>query len=643
MFAKFLVAFAALAAFVSAQIPVFPDNIIAFPERDFVTVEGFNGLGGTPTFAGKMLALHVYRSVAGTSTLVGEALGTVSGTDIAFEVNHPGGYCWGDGSTIKVTPDIQSGDSLVLHNPSNNQVVAQTIVQNGIITGKTIDRNIITITGTVSGLTDPTAIEARIVAPALTETAVARRDVRAVPGGIATNPSYNSNLVINGNTWTATMTFVNGNGGEDSVTAGIAFAGAFSVSTWQVTDANGNAQGLTISEFGEAGGPMTANSPPYAGSLLPILPDGVAVYGNNIYWNPATDQPGTAFPFNSYTVEVLRPTTTTGVTSIVGASRLTKAAVATTRVATLSSGFNAGDVIEVRAGQIYSGVDQFTVARKKTFASQIVILPVAPTFSGVSILGNAARTVTIQSSQGLQIAYTITTGSIATPVSLGSPSTLIYTGQAIAITGTQTIQAIAFGTSGLISSAATITVTNAYPGTVTTISATPVAVNSVNYIRVTWTPLTTAPTNYRITATAGITSTVVATVAGSVSTVDIGSPKLSNNVAYTFTVTTFNLVGGITYDGSASPSSNAVVFTTTDVMTVTDARYRANTELRVTGTGSVDGAIITVYSGPDRTGAVLGSVAVSFNAFSYRSRTPPAGLTTISLGSSMGATVNIPV
>ncbi len=643
MFAKLILAFIALVGFVSAQLPVFPSNLVVFPERDFITVEGFNGLDGLTNYAGKQLALQVYRVINGVSTLIGEAVGTVSGADVAFEVNHPGGYCWGDGSTLKVTPDIQRGslaangvvtpgDTLILR--SGTTIVAQTVVQNGIITDKTILNNVITVTGEVFGLADPTFIEARIVQPALTETAVGKRQVNAIPGGLVANPGVNSDLVITGTTWTATYEFVDANGAADALTASLAFAGAFSLSTWQASDAAGNAQGLTISEFGEAGGPMSALCPSYAGALYAIQPDGVAVNGGKIYWNAAADQPGATYPFNYYNVEVLRATAVAGVSALVGAARVPKG---TNGYA--FAGLTLNDVIEVRAAQFYSGVDQLTAARKKIFAPFTVASASAPQVVGVS--GGAARTVTLTSSQGLQIAYTITTGNAATAVVLGSASTIIYVpGTAITITGTQTIQAIAFDTNTAISAATTVTVTNAFPAQVTGTAATLVGTSTGNVVRVSWGAFTGA-TGFKVYATAGTTKTLVATIASSTAvSADILSPPLSANVAYTFTVAAYNTVSGTQFTGPESAPSNAIVFVNTDTLTYT-VRYRAGTELRVSGTGTVDGATITVYAGTTNT--VLGTGAVTAGAYNVRVRPVVAGLTSITIKSSFGFSVTVRV
>ncbi|HET6478915.1 MAG TPA: hypothetical protein VFG35_02580, partial [Actinoplanes sp.] len=72
------------AAAAAAGLPVFPDNLVVFPDRDFITVEGYQDhLGETAT-------IEVTRPGVG---IVGSAAGVVAEGDVAFEVNHPGGYC----------------------------------------------------------------------------------------------------------------------------------------------------------------------------------------------------------------------------------------------------------------------------------------------------------------------------------------------------------------------------------------------------------------------------------------------------------------------------------------------------------------------------------------------------------------------
>ena len=103
-----------------------------------------------------------------------------------------------------------------------------------------------------------TQMEQRIVNPELTDTAVTRRDVRAVPGGLQRAPKggYSSNLEFSGDEFTATYVF------DDPEVARIAATGGGErIMAWQEEDVDGNRQGLTISEFGELGGPGMGGCP----------------------------------------------------------------------------------------------------------------------------------------------------------------------------------------------------------------------------------------------------------------------------------------------------------------------------------------------------------------------------------------------
>ena len=71
--------------------PAFPNNVVVFPDRDFVTIEGYqNHIGEERTRRG-----HARRP--------GHRLrqGRVEEGDVAFEINHPGGYCWGAGTGLE--------------------------------------------------------------------------------------------------------------------------------------------------------------------------------------------------------------------------------------------------------------------------------------------------------------------------------------------------------------------------------------------------------------------------------------------------------------------------------------------------------------------------------------------------------------
>ena len=88
---------------------------------------------------------------------------------IAFDINHPFGFCWGNGSTYQVTPDIQARDQVVMR-MDGVQVSSSTVLP-VIITQKSLSGHTITLTGTgVSSLSNPTFMECRIIQPALVNT-----------------------------------------------------------------------------------------------------------------------------------------------------------------------------------------------------------------------------------------------------------------------------------------------------------------------------------------------------------------------------------------------------------------------------------------------------------------------------------------
>ena len=94
----------------SAAVPAFPDNLVVFPDRDFISVEGFQD------HAGETATVEIKRG----STVMGSAKAVVSGGDVAFEVNHPGGVCWGNDTSLKVTPDIRPGDVAAITFPDGS-------------------------------------------------------------------------------------------------------------------------------------------------------------------------------------------------------------------------------------------------------------------------------------------------------------------------------------------------------------------------------------------------------------------------------------------------------------------------------------------------------------------------------------------
>src|SRR3954463_15221158 len=234
-----------------AAVPSFPNNVVVFPDRDFVTIEGYQ------THIGEVGLVEVTRD----GKVIGSAKGTVEEGDVAFEVNHPGGYCWGAGTGLNVTPDIRPGDKATIS--FNGIEAGDTTTANTYVTEDMSLTGALKDTVVVHGYAGPgvnqAQMEQRIIQPDLVDTEVGKRDIRAVPGPLTPAPkgAYSSSLTFEGNQFTATYVF------QDPAKALIASQADLGerAMSWQVEDADGNRQGLTIAEFGEAGGPGMGGCP----------------------------------------------------------------------------------------------------------------------------------------------------------------------------------------------------------------------------------------------------------------------------------------------------------------------------------------------------------------------------------------------
>jgi hypothetical protein len=274
----------------AAVIPTAPDNILVFPNRDFITVEGYED------HAGETATITVTRPSIG-GQVVGSAQGRVSGDEVAFEVNHPGGICWGAGTNLKVTPDILPGD--VASISFGGATAGDTRVQDGFATeDASLSGSTVVVRGHVGPGVDPANTEQRIVDPALVGTNVARRDVRAVPGPLTPSPKggYSSALEfgLDGpDTFRATYVFTDPAAAQIAANAELGER----LLSWEFTDADGNRQGMTIAEFGELGGPGFGgcpNGPLQAGPPGPTDISAVNVAGGiRLTWTPAVAVPGT--------------------------------------------------------------------------------------------------------------------------------------------------------------------------------------------------------------------------------------------------------------------------------------------------------------------------------------------------------------
>lgn len=244
------------------EVPPFElGNLVLFPSRDFVTIEGFQTYKGE-NFVGATFLTEVVRG----DKVVGAAWSVVVASDVAYEINHPGGYCWGDnrkaplgkalGSEFQVTPEIVPGDKVRIKTALGKILASSTIQDVGI---DSVVRNgaVLVVKGKIGSGVSPSQLEQRIINPDMDDTIIGRRDVRAVPGGFAASPNggYESMMEVSGGTYTATYQF------ESAELAELAEAGGARLMSWEKEDGEANRQGLTIFELGETGGPGFGGCP----------------------------------------------------------------------------------------------------------------------------------------------------------------------------------------------------------------------------------------------------------------------------------------------------------------------------------------------------------------------------------------------
>jgi hypothetical protein len=263
----------------AASPPAAPNNIVVFPQRDFVVLEGYEAR------VGQQVTVVVQRG--GLES--GRARGRIGAGDSSLEINHPGGVCWQG-----VTPDIKPGDVVRVNFPGGGFDSTKTLSPEVTGFAKQGDFGLV-VNGARRADASTARMEQRIVAPGLNETEVGRRDVRAParPG------PYTSSLTFpSATTLRATYTFVrdaNTTAAEATQMRDIAFEGQMRVLSWQASDANDNRQGLTISEFGEVGGPGFGGCPTGPGTVAPNAPANVTASAGNASatasWSRATTIP----------------------------------------------------------------------------------------------------------------------------------------------------------------------------------------------------------------------------------------------------------------------------------------------------------------------------------------------------------------
>jgi hypothetical protein len=581
-----------------AAPPAFPNNVVVFPDRDFVTIEGYQD------HIGQTGLVEVTRD----GKVIGSAKGVVEEGDVAFEINHPGGYCWGAGTGLNVTPDIRPGDKV---NISFNGIDAgDTTAANAYVTGDSqLVANAAGVKDTlvVHGYAGPgvnqAQMEQRIIQPDLVDTEIGRRDIRAVPGPLTPAPKggYSSSLTFEGDQFTATYVFQDP---ANALTASKADLGERAMS-WQVEDADGNRQGLTIAEYGEAGGPGMGGCPAGPGDAGAPQPGSASIVRSvdktsvSVTWNPTDQVPGAA-AVTGFDVEAIQQgLSAEGDHTVLGKRTSANATHAVISGLKADQGYD----IEVRsmAGDTMSR--PYTVQAASPTDLGDTTPPTLTATPGSTTEVNVTSSITLASEPGADIYYTID-GTAAVQGDLPSNTAKKYTAP-IALSGPVTLHAVAFDRAGNLK-----TFTADYKPPVDTIPA-PAAVSAItgtagpNSVSLSWAAPEAGVIGYGIQAYVnGVKSgTLKETTA---KTITINS--LNAGTEYYFTVKARNSTG---YGPESTPYGPLVPTKLTDTVTIGTAKWKSG-DFRVTGSGSAVGAFLEVRNatatGPGTTVLARGQV-----------------------------------
>ena len=534
--------------------PTFPNNIVCFPERDFCSIDGFID------YTNQQLTLNAFRNLE----LMGSVIGTVSGGGIAFEVNHPGSLCWGDNTNLKVTPNIKINDRIEIK--KEGLLLAEMVIKNGYINNKEIKDNVIKVNGYVDSNINLKNIELRIVNPDLKDTVILRRDVRAIVGAIApTFTGYLSGMSVLDNNFIATFEFL------DITTANIAFNGAFSLSMWETEDASGNPLGITISEFGEIGGPWSLLCPAYANYINTnlqhlIVSNQIIRWDNNIQLLPGAD------PITGFDIQVIR-NQNNNIDSINGFR--------------FSNSINYYDFSNI--GILLSDIIEFRIKSSNKLSdpviiklnTNLIIIPeiiFTPTPNTNSIINT--NEVSLSSNTG-QILYTLDNTD---PELLNG---IIYT-ESIKITKEVTIKAIAYSYDGkktniIVGKYAPIFEVKTYlpPSDL-------IITRLSNSLQASWTDINNPSINlYKINIYSN--NNFISSIESSIKPLVI--KNLIEGTIYTFSIMArYDTIWSTESDKSAGVGFPNLV----DNIIITSAKWKS-TEFRITGTSSMPSVILTLY------------------------------------------------
>jgi hypothetical protein len=589
---------ATAAGFVAdAAVPSFPDNVVVFPDRDFVTIEGYQN------HIGEEALVEVTRD----GKVIGSAKGVVEEGDVAFEINHPGGYCWGAGTGLNVTPDIRPGDKATISfkgiEAGDTTVGNAYVTQDMELTGAT--KNTVVVRGYAGPGVNQQQMEARIIQPDLVDTEVGRRDIRAVTGPLVAAPkgAYSSSLAFEGDQFTATFVF------QDPANALIASKAELGerAMSWQAEDADGNRQGLTIAEFGEAGGPGMGGCPAGPGDAGSPQPGSAFIQRSStdksqvsVTWNPTAQVPGAA-AVTGYDVEAIEQTaSTTGEHAVIGK----RAGVSATHVNLSGLDPAKGYDVEVRsmAGDTMSAPFTVQVPSAADPGDQTAPkLTVDP--ANAAAINTITGPLTLTSEPGADIYYTID-GTSAVDGGLPSDTAKHYI-DPITLSQQVTVHAVAFDRAGNFD-----TFTGVYKPAADGVPV-PVAVSAITggagqaSVNLSWAAPEAGVTGYGVQGyvedPANPTGPHIKSGALLTTTnkaITIGS--LNPGTKYFFTVKAKN---GSGYGPESTEQGPFVPTKLTDTVTIATAKWKSG-DFRVTGSGSAVGAFLEVHQGTP-TGTLL--------------------------------------